>query len=97
MAQSLHCTAASLAAIDAIIADMEQKIAPQIGHSQFELQMAFVKKLQVQLSQNSSINRDVDVASDLCSLRRLQVKQSKLAPATTLAAPTLRHMLSLFR
>jgi hypothetical protein len=97
MAESRNSKVSSLAFIDAIIADMEQKIETNMAHPQFDMQMIFIRKLRVQLEQNCNAMDDADFSTELIELRRLQARQSQSTPAAALAEPTSRHMLSLFR
>jgi flagellin-like hook-associated protein FlgL len=97
MAESRNCRMSSLAFIDAIIADMEQNVATKMAHPQFDIQMIFIKKLRAQLEQNCSATDDADYSAELVELRRLQARQSQSTPATALAKPASRQMLSLFR
>lgn len=87
----------SLAFIDAIIADMEQKTEIKAQHLQFEMQMRFIKNLRAQLAKNSVIFDEADFSTELVELRRLHMQQRNTAQPGTLAEPVSRHMLSLFR
>ncbi len=87
----------SLAFIDAIIADMEQKADIKAQHLHFEMQMKFIKSLRAQLAKNSVVFDEADFSIELVELRRLHMQQRTTAQPDTLAEPVSRHMLSMFR
>jgi hypothetical protein len=87
----------SLAFIDTIIADMEQKTEIKAQHLHFEMQMRFIKNLRAQLAKNSVIFDEADFSTELVELRRLHMQQRSTAQPGALAEPVSRHMLSLFR
>jgi hypothetical protein len=97
MTENRTSKVSSLAFIDTIIAEMEQKIASKMAQPQVDMQMLFIKKLRAQLEQNCSAIGDEDFSAELAELRQLQVQQSVLAPPSGLANPVAQRMLALFR
>jgi hypothetical protein len=97
MAENHSSRVSSLAFIDAIIADMEQKITSKTAHPQFDMQMIFIRRLRAQLEQNCRATDNDDFSAELNELRQLQTEQLVLIQQEQLADISAQEMLSFFR